>query len=67
MLEESNSVLSREALVEATHDSRRHGLLLMLVLVVAIIFFALGIVVGRWILPRDPSGPSQISQPTGRQ
>ena len=63
MLEETNSVLSREALVEATHDSRRHGLLLMLVLVVAVISFALGIVVGRWILPRDPVAPPSAAQP----
>lgn len=57
MIEETNGVFSREALVEATQDNRRHGLLLLLVLVVAIIFFALGIVVGRWTRQAYPATP----------
>ena len=62
MSEESNGILSREAFVDATHDSRRHGLLLLLVLVVAIIFFALGIVVGRWSQLRDNQRTPAIEQ-----
>lgn len=62
MSEETNGVLSREAFVDATHDSRRHGLLLLLVLVVAIIFFALGIVVGRWSQLRDNPRPAPAEQ-----
>jgi hypothetical protein len=62
MIEESNGVFNREALVEATHDSRRHGLLLRLVLVVAIIFFALGIVVGRWTRQAYPTTPPAVER-----
>jgi hypothetical protein len=67
MMDESNGVFNREALVEATHDSRRHGLLLLLVLVVAVVFFALGIVVGRWTQPRDTPPPVPATQPANNQ
>lgn len=66
MVEESNGVFSREALVEATHDSRRHGLLLLLVLLVAIVFFALGIAVGRWTRQSFPATPPPAEQRNNR-
>ncbi|HEX8707111.1 MAG TPA: SPOR domain-containing protein [Pyrinomonadaceae bacterium] len=54
------------ALEEFSRDERRPAVLLLGALVIAAIFFAIGIMVGRWTAARDPGGdarPGAVASP----
>jgi hypothetical protein len=58
---QSEAESRHSALEELYRDERRPALLLLSALVIAVIFFALGIMVGRWTMTN--SSPGQSAQP----
>lgn len=65
--EEFEREVRHSALEEFSRDERRPAVLLLSGLIIAAIFFALGIMVGRWTTkPAAPPPANQQSVPTSR-
>jgi len=61
--DEHESEVPHSAFEEFTRDERRPAVLLLAGLVIASIFFALGILFGRWTDKRGTDAPAATSQP----
>ncbi|HYG12132.1 MAG TPA: hypothetical protein VD835_19450 [Pyrinomonadaceae bacterium] len=66
--EHAAASVRHSALAEFQHDERRPAVLLLGALVLAAVFFALGIMLGRWMTDdKDASGhrpPAAVNQPS---
>lgn len=61
---QTDAEMRHSALEELYRDERRPALLLLSALAIAVLFFALGIMVGRWMKTDDNTGPAAAPSST---